>query len=246
MRSKRKQRFYCQPISKGLKKIILSGDTAHHLTKVLRFKEGDKLSVFDGTGFEWDAEILVKKRKAVEIQLIKKHKPITESPLNITLLQSVSRSQRMDLAIQKATELGVSRIIPIVTNNSVVQLNSRNTPKKMDHWKNVIVNAAEQSGRVKLPSIEKPAQLNKELLSLYKTELSLFLDTTGSEELKTKQIKNATVAIGPEGGFTESEKYMAQQTGYRTIRTGPRLLRTETAPIMIISILQYLYGDLAN
>jgi len=246
MRSKRKQRFYCQPITKGLKKIILSGDTAHHLTKVLRFKEGDKLSVFDGTGFEWDAEILVKKRKAVEIQLIKKHKPIAESPLNITLLQSVSRSQRMDLAIQKATELGVSRIIPIITNNSVVQLNSRNTPKKMDHWKNVIVNAAEQSGRVKLPSIEKPAQLNKELLSLYKTELSLFLDTTGSEELKTKQIKNATVAIGPEGGFTESEKYMAQQTGYRTIRTGPRLLRTETAPIMIISILQYLYGDLAN
>ena len=118
--------------------------------------------------------------------------------------------------------------------------------KKINHWKNITINAAEQSGRVKLPSIEDPAQLDETLLHLYKNQLSLFLDTTGSKKLQPGKINNVTIVIGPEGGFTESEKYMAQEAGYHTVQFGPRLLRTETAPIMVISILQYLYGDLTN
>jgi 16S rRNA (uracil1498-N3)-methyltransferase len=246
MRSKRKQRFYCQPVQEGEGEIILSGNTAHHLTKVLRFKPGDILTVFDGSGFEWDAKILDKKRNAVVVKLLTKSKPIVESPLKITLMQSVSRSQRMDLAIQKATELGVHRIVPILTNNSVVQLDRKYAKKKMDHWKNIIINAAEQSGRVSLPLIEEPTQLDETLLHLYKNEYALFLDTTGTTDLGSKKVSNITIAIGPEGGFTEVEKNMADQAGYHIVKTGPRLLRTETAPIMAISILQYLYGDLAN
>lgn len=246
MRSKRKQRFYCQTIQEGAGEIILSGDTAHHLTKVLRFKPGDILTIFDGSGFEWDSKILDKKRKSVVVKLLAKNKPIVESPLKITLMQSVSRSQRMDLVVQKATELGVHRIVPMLTNNSVVQLDSKNAKKKMDHWKNIIINAAEQSGRVTLPLIEEPTQLNETLLHLYKNEHAFFLDTTGTTNLESKKADSITIAIGPEGGFTEVEKNMADQAGYHIVKTGPRLLRTETAPIMAISILQYLYGDLAN
>ena len=130
MRSKRKHRFYCQTIQEGVGEIILSGDTAHHLTKVLRFKPGDILTIFDGSGSEWDSKILDKKRKSVVVKLLAKNKPIVESPLKITLMQSVSRSQRMDLVVQKATELGVHRIVPMLTNNSVVQLDSKNAKKK--------------------------------------------------------------------------------------------------------------------
>ena len=226
--------------------MILVGDTAHHLTRVLRLKTGDKIIVFDQSGYEWDAKIINKKRKSVEIELLDRHKPDVESPVNITLLQSISRSHRMDLVMQKATELGVNSIVPMLTKNMVVKLNAKNTQKKMNHWEKITISAAEQSGRVHLPELLEPRELSEDLLNEYKKEASFFLDTTGSENFSGNVIKNISIAIGPEGGFNRDEKNMAEKSGYRIIKTGPRLLRTETAPIMALSILQYLYGDFNN
>ena len=242
----RTQRFLCSPIKQNQNQVTLTGDTAHHLIRVLRLKIGDRLCVFDQSGYEWDAEIVAKKRQSVEVVLLNCHQPDVESPLQITLLQSISKSSRMDLVMQKATELGVHRIVPMLSKNTVVRLNAKNTPRKMSHWKKITINASEQSGRVRLPEILEPQELNHDLLSQYKQGIGFFLDTTGTDNFSAEKATNITVAIGPEGGFSNDEKTMAEKSGYKIVKTGPRLLRTETAPIMALSILQYLYGDLVN
>ena len=242
----RTQRFLCSPIKQNQNQVTLTGDTAHHLIRVLRLKIGDRLCVFDQSGYEWDAEIVAKKRQSVEVVLLNCHQPDVESPLQITLLQSISKSKRMDLVMQKATELGVHRIVPMLSKNTVVRLNAKNTPKKMSHWKKITISASEQSGRVRLPAISEPQKLNQELLNLHKQDLGFFLDTTGSDNFNAEKSENITLAIGPEGGFSNEEKIMAERSGYKIVKTGPRLLRTETAPIMALSILQYLYGDFVN
>ena len=242
----RTQRFLCSPIKKNQSHVTLTGDTAHHLIRVLRFKVGDKIRVFDQSGYEWDAEIVAKKRQSVEVALFNRHQPDVESPVKITLLQSISKSKRMDMVMQKATELGVHKIVPMMSKNSVVRLNTKNTTRKMSHWKKITISASEQSGRVRLPAIEEPQKLTQELLNLYKQDLSFFLDTTGSDNFNAENAENITLAIGPEGGFSNEEKIMAERSDYKIVKTGPRLLRTETAPIMALSILQYLYGDFVN
>ena len=242
----RTQRFLCSPIKKNQDQVTLTGDTAHHLIRVLRFKIGDKIQVFDQSGYEWDAEIVSKKRQSVEVALFDRHQPDVESPVKITLLQSISKSKRMDIVMQKATELGVHKIVPMLSQNTVVKLNAKNTPRKMSHWKKITISASEQSGRVRLPEVSEPQKLNQELLNLHKQELGFFLDTTGSNNFNADKVENITLVVGPEGGFTNEEKIMAERTGYKIVKTGPRLLSTETAPIMALSILQYLYGDFVN
>ena len=242
----RTQRFLCSPIKKNQSHVTLTGDTAHHLIRVLRFKVGDKIRVFDQSGYEWDAEIVAKKRQSVEVALFQRNQPDVESPVKITLLQSISKSKRMDMVMQKATELGVHKIVPMMSKNSVIRLNTKNTTRKMSHWKKITISASEQSGRVKLPVISEPQKLNQELLNLHKQDLGFFLDTTGSDNFNAEKAENITLAIGPEGGFSNEEKIMAKRSGYKIVKTGPRLLRTETAPIMALSILQYLYGDFVN
>ena len=242
----RTQRFLCSPIKKNQDQVTLTGDTAHHLIRVLRFKIGDKIRIFDQSGYEWDAEIVAKKRHSVKVTLFKRHQPDVESPVKITLLQSISKNKRMDIVMQKATELGVHRIVPMLSKNTVVKLNAKNTPRKMSHWKKITIGASEQSGRVRLPEILEPQELNQNLLSQYKQGIGFFLDTTGTDNFSAEKATNITVAIGPEGGFSNDEKTMAEKSGYKIVKTGPRLLRTETAPIMALSILQYLYGDFLN
>ncbi len=213
---------------------------------MLRLKSGQNLILFDGSGAEWDSQIIHATKHKVDVELLSKCLPKTESALEITLLQSISRSQRMDFVMQKATELGVKKIIPVISQNTVVRLNESNLKNKMAHWKKIIISAAEQSGRVKLPAIIKPKPFSEELLNEYKSPGSYFLDTTGDSGFSSKKISKTTIVVGPEGGFTVDEKQIAIDTGYKVVKTGPRLLRTETAPIMAISILQYLYGDFSN
>ena len=246
MKQKRKQRFFHKPIIEKKNTVSLKGKNAHYLTRVLRLKSGHNLILFDGSGAEWDGQIIHATTHQVDVKLLSKQSPKTESALEITLLQSISRSQRMDFVMQKATELGVKKIIPMTSQNSVVRLNESNLKNKMNHWKKIIISAAEQSGRVKLPDLFKPIPFSKELLNQHKTPGSYFLDTTGDSGFSSKKISKTTIVVGPEGGFTVDEKQIAIAAGYKVVKTGPRLLRTETAPIMAISILQYLYGDFSN
>jgi len=246
MKQKRKQRFFHKSLIEKKNIVSLKGESAHYLTRVLRLKNGQNLILFDGSGTEWDGQIIHSTKYKVDVKLLSKQSPKTESDLEITLIQSISRSQRMDFVMQKATELGVKQIIPMTSQNTVVRLNKSNLKNKMNHWKKIIISAAEQSGRVKVPAIIKPIPFNKELLNEHKSPGSYFLDTTGDSGFSSKKISKATIVVGPEGGFTVDEKLIAIDAGYKIVKTGPRLLRTETAPIMAISILQYLYGDFSN
>jgi len=180
------------------------------------------------------------------LELEERATPDRESPINLTLIQSISRSQRMDLVMQKSTELGVTRIVPVFSTNTIVKIKEDKIEKKINHWRNILISASEQSGRTKIPDLISPIQLEIECLKRYKSDLSIFYDTTGKESYDANKPKDITAVIGPEGGFTEDEKQMAIDAGYMVMQSGPRLLRTETAPIMALSILQYLYGDLSN
>ena len=246
MRKKRIQRFLVERIKSSASHLEISGEQCHYVLRVLRLQVGDQMILFDGSGSEWMAKIMDTKRNRLLLELEEKSTPDRESPIDITLIQSISRSQRMDLVMQKSTELGVSTIVPVFSSNTVVRIKEDKIEKKINHWRNILISASEQSGRTKLPDLMDPIKLDSDCLQKYKGDLSIFYDTTGQDSYAVNKPKEITVVIGPEGGFTEVEKTMAIDNGYSVIQSGPRLMRTETAPIMALSILQYLYGDLSN
>ena len=246
MRKKRIQRFHVDQIDKSKSHLEIAGEQSHYVTRVLRLQTGDRMILFDGSGSEWKAKIIDTKRNRLLLELEERATPDRESPINLTLIQSISRSQRMDLVMQKSTELGVTRIVPVFSTNTIVKIKEDKIEKKINHWRNILISASEQSGRTKIPDLISQMQLEIECLKRYKSDLSIFYDTTGKESYDANKPKDITAVIGPEGGFTEDEKQMAIDAGYMVMQSGPRLLRTETAPIMALSILQYLYGDLSN
>ena len=246
MRKKRIQRFHVDQIDKSKSHLEIAGEQSHYVTRVLRLQTGDRMILFDGSGSEWKAKIIDTKRNRLLLELEERATPDRESPINLTLIQSISRSQRMDLVMQKSTELGVTRIVPVFSTNTIVKIKEDKIEKKINHWRNILISASEQSGRTKIPDLISPIQLETECLKRYKGDLSIFYDTTGKDSYDANNPKDITAVIGPEGGFNEDEKQMAIDAGYMVMQSGPRLLRTETAPIMALSILQYLYGDLSN
>ena len=246
MRKKRIQRFHVDQIDKSKSHLEIAGEQSHYVTRVLRLQTGDRMILFDGSGSEWTAKIIDTKRNRLLLELEERATPDRESPINLTLIQSISRSQRMDLVMQKSTELGVTRIVPVFSTNTIVKIKEDKIEKKINHWRNILISASEQSGRTKIPDLISPIQLEIECLKRYKSDLSIFYDTTGKDSYDANNPKDITAVIGPEGGFTEDEKQIAIDAGYMVMQSGPRLLRTETAPIMALSILQYLYGDLSN
>ena len=246
MRKKRIQRFHVDQIDNSKSHLEIAGEQSHYVTRVLRLQTGDRMILFDGSGSEWTAKIIDTKRNRLFLELEERATPDRESPINLTLIQSISRSQRMDLVMQKSTELGVTRIVPVFSTNTIVKMNKDKIEKKINHWRNILISASEQSGRTKIPDLISPIQLETGCLKRYKGDLSIFYDTTGKDSCDANKPKDITAVIGPEGGFTEDEKQMAIDARYMVMQSGPRLLRTETAPIMALSILQYLYGDLSN
>ena len=224
----------------------LSGNSASHVIRVLRLRAGDDLIVFDGSGSEFPARIEAISRQTVKLSTGTGRDPGTESKLKITLFQGICRGQRMDLLIQKSTELGIAAIHPISCERSVVRIDDKRSRKKLDHWSQIAVSACEQSGRVVLPTIAAPASLTAAIESPNDDEIRLLLDPCAEEDLGTPIDATQSIAllIGPEGGLTDAERSAAKAAGFRPVRMGPRVLRTETAPLAAISILQYLAGDL--
>ena len=246
MRKKRIQRFYIDRIIEGEDHIEIHDEQYHYINRVLRLQVGDQMIIFDKSGSEWMTRISDTKKNRLVIQLKEKTSPDRESPINITLIQSISRSQRMDAVMQKSTELGVNKIVPVFSKNTTIKIDETKLDKKMQHWRKILISASEQSGRTKIPELSTPVKFDSDCLKKFKSELSVFFDTTGKQSFDGMKPNSITIAIGPEGGFNEDEKNLASKHGYSVVRSGPRLLRTETAPIMALSILQYLYGDLSN
>jgi 16S rRNA (uracil1498-N3)-methyltransferase len=240
-------RVHCAaPLAQG-GEATLPDAAATHVTRVLRLRVGDRLAVFDGRGSEHHAEIGAITGGEVRVRLLERIASRPESPLAVTLVQGVSRGERMDWALQKATELGVSAIAPVLCARSVVRLDADQAGAKLRHWQAIVVAACEQSGRSVLPDLRPPEPLRTWLARPTPAGLRLVLDADADTELAAMPapIGAVELLIGPEGGFDDDEIETARGAGFRSARLGPRVLRTETAGVAALAVLQARWGDLA-
>lgn len=224
----------------------LDEKASHHIARVLRMYVGDKLTVFNGEGGEYNAVITKIDKKGVDVQIIDFLLRDAESPLDIYLAQGIARGEKMDFIVQKAVELGVKKIIPIITERCNVRLNQEREDKRLQHWQSVIISACEQSGRNILPTILPPMTL-MEWLPQITADVNFVLAPAAPDklpELTFSKHKSVAILIGPEGGLSVEEIELAKQHGFLGLNLGPRILRTETAPLAAITIFQCLYGDM--
>ena len=227
--------------------LILQGEQASYLGRVLRSRVGDAVTVFNGDGGEWSASIENISKNSVILRVETRTETSTESQLKVHLVQGVSRGERMDFVVQKATELGVRRITPVLTHHGMVKLDQKRAEKRRQHWQQVATSACEQSGRTRPPLIDAPVDLNSWFGakdSSDSTELILRPGTSTAFASIGKPATKLCLLIGPEGGFSEREYEDAEIAGFRAVSLGPRILRTETAALAAIVIAQSCWGDL--
>jgi 16S rRNA (uracil1498-N3)-methyltransferase len=226
----------------------IGADASHHVLKVLRLRVGDALIVFDGSGHEFAAEIESYAQSRVRVRVLEPRPAVAESPLRITLVQAVSRADRMDWTLQKATELGVHTIAPVLSARSIVKLEGEQARRKLGHWRTIVVNACEQCARSTLPLVREPEPLAQYLVRTRLSNRRFVLEPTGADELAAVPPGHGDLEllIGPEGGLEPTELEFAVRSGVRAVRLGPRMLRTETAGVAALAILQALHGDLAQ
>ena len=229
------------------KTVTLSDSAFNHSIKALRLKAGAPLTLFNGEGGEFAAELTdVQKREATAA--IGEHKNIErESSLNIILGQCISRGEKMDYTIQKSVELGVNEIVPLFSERCGVRLSADKLDKRLRHWQGVIISACEQCGRNRIPLIHPPVEL-KQWLELAQADSKLVLAPISTETLSKTHQPESSIAllIGPEGGLTDNEIQSAISSGFSGIQLGPRILCTETAGVTALSVIQCLWGDLIN
>ncbi|MBV8975611.1 MAG: 16S rRNA (uracil(1498)-N(3))-methyltransferase [Sinobacteraceae bacterium] len=226
--------------------LTLPQGAASHLLRVLRLRPGAALTLFNGRGGEYLARIERVQRTEVTVA-VGEHQAIErESPLPLTLAQGVSRGERMDLVVQKATELGVSRLVPVLTERSIVRLDDEQSDRKSSHWRSIAIAACEQCGRNRLPTVALPARLREFLAEPAGDTMRLLLSPSAERRLEDvpRPAAGAAVLIGPEGGLSDSEHADAQAAGFIGVNLGPRVLRTETAAIAALTLLQRAFGDL--
>lgn len=222
----------------------MPSDRAHYVSNVLRLTAGRPLIVFNGRGGEYDATLAAASKKQAIIQVDAFLAIDRESPVDIELAIGLSRGDRMDWIIQKATELGVARIAPLHTERTEVKLRDNRLEKKMQHWRQIIVSACEQSQRTRLPLLDEPENFS-DFVARCRTQTKLVLHPTTEpfSFLRAGRADQATVLVGPEGGFSESELELAKSHEFSGWQLGPRILRTETAPIAALALLQHHWGD---
>jgi 16S rRNA (uracil1498-N3)-methyltransferase len=227
-------------------RIALPETAAGHLVRVLRAEIGDACVLFNGDGHDYDARITVVGKRAVEVEILTARALDNESPLRITLLQALARGEKMDWILQKATELGMAAVIPVESERSEVKLDGERAGKRVAHWQSVIVAACEQSGRAIVPAVSLPCPLANALHALSPSALRLLLDPQAGRALDAidrQPSRELVLAIGPEGGWSPRDRELLRAAGFEGMRLGPRILRTETAGIAAIAVLQSRLGD---
>lgn len=234
------------PLASGAE-VTLPPAAARHATGVLRLRAGAGLWLFDGDGGEYRAELTRVTRGEVRARVLE-HRPVErESPLALTLVQGVSRGDRMDLTIQKSVELGVACIQPLLCERSVVRLDAERAAKRGVHWQAVAAGACEQSGRDRVPVVAPPLAFDDWLTSAPADGLRLTLSPAAGATLASLPPPAApavTLVVGPEGGLAPVESTALAAAGFQPLRLGPRVLRTETAALAAITALQLRFGDL--
>ena len=234
------------PLSAGAE-ATLPESAAVHLVRVLRLREGDECVLFNGDGNDYRARIASAGKREVVAEILSASPVDNESPLRITLIQGIARGDKMDLILQKATELGVAGFIPVLAERTEVKLNAERTEKRMAHWRSVIVSACEQSGRARVPELAQPVQLAHVTTKVTDGAMKLTLDPAGDSTLATLATlagHSIAIAIGPEGGWSPRDREILHAAGFTGLQLGPRVLRTETAGLAAIAALQSRFGDL--
>lgn len=245
-------RFYCNPkISDKLAlgaQVKLPENAAIHATRALRLSVGDQAILFNGDGQNYISE-LTHVTKSEVIAKILKAKPVeNESPIKILLAQAISSGDRMDFTLQKAVEMGVTEIQPIASQRSVVKLSGERAEKRREHWQNVVNSACEQSGRAFVPQVANPMSLSDWLGTNPDAQTKITLSPTAEISLKDLNTPSGTICllVGAEGGLTDNEIDLASTQGFKPIKLGKRILRTETAPLAAIATMQALWGDFCD
>jgi len=249
-------RLFLPPEILQSEKITIAGDQARYLSVVLRVKPGERITLFDGQGFRYECRILQSHKREVIAERLSKEPFSVESPVSLILAQGLPKADKMDLIVEKATELGIRSVIPLITEYSQV----RHT-EKVERWRKIALSASQQSGRDRIPDILEPIGFLE-----YLTKISAPLSSEEgtptlagiifSEEMEScnfkevlsglQSIRTIILLIGPEGGFSKKEVGSAVRYGFAEVSLGPRILRTETAPIAALSIIQYELGDMGS
>jgi len=223
--------------------IALQGTAAHYLLRVLRLVPGQAVVLFNGDGSDYASELISAAKKDVLIRILSRLPARAESPLPITLVQALSRGERMDQTLQKSTELGAAAFQPVNTERVEVRIKSERLEKRMEHWRNVVISGCEQSGRAIVPPVSEPLEL-ADWLGRVSGATRIILQPGAETPLARIELKDRIeLLIGPEGGFSDSELALMRLNGVRAASLGPRILRTETAGPAAIAILQSRAGD---
>lgn len=233
------------PLNRGVT-IELSEAPAHHLLRVLRLRAGEAVTVFNGQGGEWRAEVIAAHRDRVAVRAEEWRDIERESPLAATLVQGISSGDRMDLTVQKAVELGVASIQPLLTERSVVRLDAQRGQARRSHWRRVAIAACEQCGRNRVPDIREVISIGAYCAAISDPLPRLLLSPSAGKGLREAAVDAGhavTLAVGPESGFSAAEAAQLERAGFQRARLGPRILRTETAAPAALAALNALRGD---
>ncbi len=223
--------------------IQLEEAASHHLSKVLRMQAGRELILFNGAGGEFAATINEVSKKYVSVLIAEHTADNRESSLQLELAIGISRGERFEWVLQKATELGVTKITPLITERTEVKTGGDRQEKLQDRWQHILISACEQCQRNLLPELSAPMQIS-DWLNTVNADLRFVLHHRDSKTLPAEQKpQSVSLLIGPEGGLSENEIALAQAKNFAALTLGPRVLRTETAPVAAISLVQYLWGD---
>ncbi|WP_100643068.1 16S rRNA (uracil(1498)-N(3))-methyltransferase [Alteromonas facilis] len=238
-------RFFVDDTLAAETTITLPAETSHYMANVLRLSTDTPVVLFNGDGHEYSGVISVINKRNTQVSIDAKLALDPQSPLRLHLGQGVSKGERMDMALQKATELGVTEITPIITERCAVKLNEERWQKKLAQWRKIIQSACEQCGRNTLPTLHTPVQF-QDWLKATTEQTRLLFDPTATQRIGQMDYNTQgyRLLVGPEGGLSEQETYTAIQAGYKALSMGPRILRTETAAIASIAVLQANFGDL--
>ena len=237
-------RFFVAPFSGDT--ACLTGQEAHHVARVLRMRVGEELTLCDGEGTDYVCRIFSVTDGEVTAQVLYRRPTASEPTTEVTLYQGLPKSEKMDLIVQKCVEIGITRIVPVAMARSIVKLSASDGAKKRDRWKKISASAAEQSGRGRVPVVEEPISF-KQLLKAVEGEPTVTFYEGGGEPLATlvnEQTRKVSLVIGPEGGFDADEIEKLREAGAKIATLGPRILRCETAPLVALSVVMQLTGNM--
>lgn len=233
-------------------RITLGGDEAHHLARVLRLREGDRVFVFNGAGEEWECAITRIGKNESDLSVVRQLMDVVESPLELTLAQALIKGDKFDWVVQKATELGVTRIVPLITDHGDVKRAEERAEHRLARWRRIALEAVKQCGRRRLVEIAEPisfVEFSATTAKVRSSASNLIFSERGGRSLREiagtlREIRQLSICVASEGGWSDAELQRAEANYFLAVHLGSRILRTETAAVAAVALAQHLFGDL--